>query len=307
MTAVLRDRYGVRATGFEPLAGGLDSAARIYRIGPDLVLRVSRHPVSEATLRVPRALRDAGLTAVVAPRPTPDGELRVEAHELTWTVYPYVDGPNGYAHGMTSELWGELGSVLRTVHDADVPPEVRALLTRDSADVTAYDGLPARDAEVLAAGGVFAATWERHRADMFAMLDQLHRLSGPLRAEPRPQVLCHGDLHPGNVLVGADGLRLVDWDCVLLAPRERDFLFAPPGAFYSAYGIDEDALDWVALTYYRCERVLQDVLAFAAEAAADEPGAARWIDHVFAAEGEAADTVTAAARLPSELDVLTRR
>lgn len=40
----------------------------------------------------------------------------------------------------------------------------------------------------------------------------------------------HGDLHVGNVLVAADGFRYIDFDDVVLAPRERDLgvLFGVP-------------------------------------------------------------------------------
>jgi spectinomycin phosphotransferase len=43
-------------------------------------------------------------------------------------------------------------------------------------------------------------------------------------------VLCHGDPHLGNLLhEGADVVSLVDWDDVVLAPRERDIMFLRGG------------------------------------------------------------------------------
>jgi hypothetical protein len=35
-------------------------------------------------------------------------------------------------------------------------------------------------------------------------------------------VVCHGDVHPGNVLVAADGPLLIDWDLLCVAPRAWD-------------------------------------------------------------------------------------
>jgi thiamine kinase-like enzyme len=35
-------------------------------------------------------------------------------------------------------------------------------------------------------------------------------------------VVCHGDVHPGNVIQGADGPVLLDWDLRCLAPRGWD-------------------------------------------------------------------------------------
>jgi len=35
-------------------------------------------------------------------------------------------------------------------------------------------------------------------------------------------VLTHGEPHPGNTMLTADGWRLIDWDTALIAPPERD-------------------------------------------------------------------------------------
>ena len=54
---------------------------------------------------------------------------------------------------------------------------------------------------------------------------------------------------------------MIDWDEVMLAPKERDFIFVrepQAAAFWEGYGQRE--IDWVALTYYLWERVVQDVI-----------------------------------------------
>jgi spectinomycin phosphotransferase len=47
----------------------------------------------------------------------------------------------------------------------------------------------------------------------------------------------------------------------MLAPNERDFIFVrepQAEAFFQGYG--QAAIDWVAVTYYRWERVVQDLI-----------------------------------------------
>jgi spectinomycin phosphotransferase len=61
---------------------------------------------------------------------------------------------------------------------------------------------------------------------------------------------------------------VVDWDDVMLAPRERDFIFVGEpvsgsgrnfgSPFFRGYGQTE--VDWTLLTYYRYERVIQDLI-----------------------------------------------
>jgi len=41
-------------------------------------------------------------------------------------------------------------------------------------------------------------------------------------APPAPDVICHGDLHPFNLLIDGDRVTLLDWSVALLAPREFD-------------------------------------------------------------------------------------
>lgn len=56
------------------------------------------------------------------------------------------------------------------------------------------------------------------RSDVAAALDQLAART-PAAADP---VVCHGDLHPFNVLADADGLTLLDWTAALLAEPSFD-------------------------------------------------------------------------------------
>jgi aminoglycoside phosphotransferase (APT) family kinase protein len=44
-------------------------------------------------------------------------------------------------------------------------------------------------------------------------------------AAPAPDVICHGDLHPFNLLADGDQVTLLDWSSALLAPRAYDVAF----------------------------------------------------------------------------------
>jgi spectinomycin phosphotransferase len=86
--------------------------------------------------------------------------------------------------------------------------------------------------------------------------------------------VCHSDIHAGNLLIGAnDNLYIVDWDNPILAPKERDLMYAGGGQFgaartpqaeetlfYRGYG--QTQVDPIALAYYRYERIVQDIAEF---------------------------------------------
>lgn len=41
-------------------------------------------------------------------------------------------------------------------------------------------------------------------------------------SRPAPEVICHGDLHPFNLLADGDRVTVLDWSTALLAPRGYD-------------------------------------------------------------------------------------
>jgi spectinomycin phosphotransferase len=115
---------------------------------------------------------------------------------------------------------------------------------------------------------------------------------------------------------------VIDWDEVMLAPKERDFLFvkessaaseALPGtpAFFQGYGQTE--IDWIALTYYRYERVIQDLIACTQEVFfRDDLGEDTKADSVqlfraiLAGGGQIDAASHASAHLPPDLAIPTR-
>jgi Ser/Thr protein kinase RdoA (MazF antagonist) len=67
--------------------------------------------------------------------------------------------------------------------------------------------------------------WLRARAGFIPA-----RIDAGIRARlgrlPKSDTLCHGDLHPGNVIVTAEGSRLVDWAGMVRAPAAYDLAVA---------------------------------------------------------------------------------
>jgi spectinomycin phosphotransferase len=110
------------------------------------------------------------------------------------------------------------------------------------------------------------------RSEIGLIVERGGQLGLALQARSLELVLCHADIHAGNILIGADdGLYIVDWDNPMLAPKERDLALIGGGSgawhgrrqanqFYQGYGPAE--VDRMALAYYRYERIIQDIAAF---------------------------------------------
>lgn len=109
--------------------------------------------------------------------------------------------------------------------------EIPGLLAGTMADLHALDPAPVRDQlasscdiPVTVPGMLDAVrkmARDYGRADLAAAAQWL--ISSPL--PPAPEVICHGDLHPFNLLVDGADRCLLDWTTALLAPRVYDVAF----------------------------------------------------------------------------------
>ena len=70
---------------------------------------------------------------------------------------------------------------------------------------------------------------QQHAAPIRRLLDRYDHLAAAACAQPSPPVLTHGEPHPGNTMLTADGWVLIDWDTALAAPPERDLWSLDPG------------------------------------------------------------------------------
>lgn len=292
LRACLREEYGLEAAALAFLPLGLDTRAGLYRVvsaqGAAYLLKVKAGSFYEAGARVPRYLADQGIAAVVAPQPSTRGALWTHLpgrEDWVAMVYPFIEGDRGWNSAMTDEQWRATGAALRQIHQVALPPGGFASLRRETFDPAEYrraaQAIEAELAHVEGGSGsqierTLSAGWRQHQPAIHAMLAVLEGLAVPLMERPGPYVICHADLHPSNIIRDpAGGVHVIDWDDVMLAPKQRDFLFtgdpasdngiagSGPSPFFQGYGPAE--IDWVAIAYHRYERIVQDVIVCAQE------------------------------------------
>lgn len=191
--------------------------------------------VSDLTTKPLAGLRQAMETAaslaeqlpfVVAPVRSDDGETVVLLNDrYALSVFPYVMGKAGSfgdpVHPGVSEL-------LTALHRCE-PPAGTPVAPIDVPARAALTALLDEPGEWFSdqAREVFVA----HTEILRAALTELDLLAGQL---PDERVVTHGEPHAGNVIHSPQGLCLIDWDTVGLAPPERDhWLVGGYSAFYS--------------------------------------------------------------------------
>lgn len=306
--AHLRDAYDMPVSELVFLPLGADANTAVYRAvagGAPYFVKLRGGEFEESAVAVPHFLSEQGIRAIIAPLPTQAGRLWDEIGGYRLILYPFIESRDAYEVEWTAWLWREFGAALRRIHDVDLPPALAGLVRREAFSPRWRERLreflqlaATRDYEEPAAAAM-AALLNRRRRELLELIAHAERLAAVLQSRSPGFVLCHSDLHAGNAVTDAAGrLYLVDWDQPILAPRERDLMY-PGGAqgfrghapgdeerfFYEGYG--EIEIDWAAIAYYRCERIVEDIAVYGEqllltdEGGADRPQAIGYVKSNF--------------------------
>lgn len=329
LRACLQEQYDISAVALEFLPLGLDTRAGVYRVvskhGTCYFLKAKSGSLYQPCCLVPGYLRDQGIAAVVAPLPTRRHTLWTQAGDWTVIVYPFINGDTGLHLGMMDGNWQEVGTIFKQIHGVMLPPGGFKSLRKETFDPTKYARWVRafETQQVRAFGGsrvehALRSSWMAHQPTIHTMLTSMEALAHLLKERAGPHVICHADLHANNLLRDqADHMFVIDWDDVMLAPRERDFIFvreAPADGsalqdtspFFQGYG--RTKIDWIALTYYRYERVVQDLIECAEQVVfrndlgeETRADAVQLFGDIFAEGGMIDAAFAATAHLPSDL------
>jgi spectinomycin phosphotransferase len=280
----LRDEYGVDVAQITFLPLGADRNTAIYRIvardETPYFLKLRSGAFDETSVALPRFLSDQGIKQIIAPLAPRAGQLWAELDIYKAILYPFVEGRDGYQVRMSEQQWGEFGSALKKLHAVDVPPKLADHIRRETYSPRWREAVRAalvraeHDGFDDPAADKLAALLRKRRDEILTLVERADELAQWLRGQSPECVLCHSDVHAGNILIdGGGALYIVDWDDPVFAPKERDLMFiggaqgfVTQGAweeetlFYRGYG--QTAVDPVALAYYRYERIVEDIAVF---------------------------------------------
>jgi spectinomycin phosphotransferase len=281
--ACLRRDYGIEPASVEFLPLGYDFNAAVYRVtasdGHAYFLKIRFAPLNPLSVTVPRALNATNVPEAVAPLPTITGAPWGEIDGHAALLYPFIEGEARYEMTLTPDQWRSYGAILRRIHDTTLPDEIASTLPREtfvphaaySAAIDKIDALITEREFGNTYDRQFAEFWRVHQPTIHRVHQHAIQLGRMLQAQPPGFVLCHADIHKGNLLREPDGrLHVVDWDQPILAPKERDFVFilggdpdaltAEESLFTEGYGTAK--IDTLALAYYRYEWCVQDIGSF---------------------------------------------
>jgi spectinomycin phosphotransferase/16S rRNA (guanine(1405)-N(7))-methyltransferase len=225
------------------------------------------------------ALQAAGCAFVVAPIPTDAGEPCARLGEFAVAVYPRVEGVHFVDGEFTSDEHrrGVLNLVI-ALHRLPLAsaPAVRvddfAIPRRTDLEA----GLAGHAADGDGPYGSRVSNLLRRDGEAVrAALAYYDGVAARVDATERSRVITHGEPHAANTIATPNGLVLIDWDTVLVAPPERDLWGLDPGdgenlrAYADATGT---APSPDALALYRLRWDLNDIAEYVHRLRLPHPG-----------------------------------
>ncbi len=282
----LKNNYGISVQALTELPLGADSNASVYRAETlekiSYFVKLKHGHEDHISLAILKWLQQSNVQLIIPPMTTKDQQSFTHMGDFTLTVYPFIEGKNGFNQNLTDDQWITLGKGLRQVHELKVPPAIAEQLRRENFSPSfrqmvrgfypLFEGKPFGDKisqDLLA----FIKTYI---SVIHQLVDRSEFYAQKCQHDSAPLVLCHADIHAGNVLIAEDhSLYIVDWDVTrhtMLAPKERDLMFIGAGVgnvwnkhseeelFYQGYG--DTQINMNLLAYYRHERIVEDIAEY---------------------------------------------
>jgi len=250
-----------------------------------------RKNFNEVVVRVPMFLRESGVEEMIVPFVTKSKQLWAGFGEYRIILYPFVEGKDGFEVELTDDHRRRLGLAFKEIHTAQIPPELREMIRKETFSAEWREDMKSFQAQVenktfheLTAAKL-AEFIKSNQDEITRLVERAEGLASELQSNPPERVLCHSDIHGGNILISNTGeLYIVDWDDPILAPKERDLMFIGGGidriwkskqeetVFYEGYG--KTAIHSGAMAYYRYERVIEDLVVICDQLLLSDQGGA---------------------------------
>jgi spectinomycin phosphotransferase len=280
---IIETEYGISVSGIDQLNIGFDKNTAVYKlVSTDrkvYFLKIRSGNFTESSLTIPslisRKTNSSNLINIVK---TADGKLYVERASLYIMIFPFINGQPGWDISLAKDQFVDFGKFMHTIHSTELPDAYSRIIPKETYDpkyrewIKEYIGAIAID-EIRYDNPVmirFFDVFQKKRGIILKILSCAEEMLKEIKPENQKMCLCHGDIHAGNILIDQNNFYIVDWDTILLAPREKDLMFIGGGIgnkwnttkeieyFYYGYG-KEAEINKNLIKYFRCDRILQDI------------------------------------------------
>lgn len=279
---LLKYNYAIDAQSVQPLQLGADMNALVYKVtaGSHLYfLKIKYGNHEEVHMAITQLLHDSHIKEIIFPITTIDGNLFKQFNYFKMIVYPFINGQDGFRQPLTKNQWIALGKALKKIHTLSIPVAIRKSLREETFSSKwreIVSALPLQIESDTSDNQItidFKHYYQEKRHTINRLVHSAEELCKQIDVNSNEYVLCHSDIHAGNVLMTSnESFYIVDWDDPMIAPKERDLMFIGGGVgnvwnasdevahFYEGYG--KTNINETVLSYYRHERIIEDIAQY---------------------------------------------
>jgi spectinomycin phosphotransferase len=279
---IIENSYDIHIDTIMQLFKGADKDTFIYRIsarrGKTFFLKIRTGNFAESSVQAPQFLSRNHVKHIIAPVETASGGLFLKTKNYTIMLYPFINGKSAMERPLTKSQWAEFGKALKTMHTAGFPESVKIPVEKFT---TPWRAIVKKYLDEISGKKIknkydeqFLKIYIENSGLINKMITRSDKLLAEMGNAPREYCLCHGDIHAGNILITDENeLYIVDWDTLIMAPKERDLMFIGGGVadkwntekeedyFYSGYG-EKESVNLKLVSYYRYDRIIEDLVVY---------------------------------------------
>lgn len=283
----LNSSYGIKVATLTPILLGADINAQVYKAETSnqlsYFIKLRRGQRRDIGVILQLALHESSIKHIVPPVKTTQGAPTHQIDGFTLIVYPFIDGQDGFGKALTDDQWITLGKTMKKIHEFNVPESIKKYIEKESYSSEWYNAVRLVYTHINAAQTATGKVaieliifMQKHKNTIQRLIERTEQLAHKVKKLSPQNVLCHADIHAGNVLItNDDQIYIVDWDQPIMAPKERDLMFIGGGIgniwnnpeeeklFYEGYGKTKINTDLLA--YYRHERIMEDMAIYSQE------------------------------------------
>lgn len=174
-----------------------------------------------ASLPTLNAMKDAGIERIGYPVHTKNHELYVKDNDELIILFNYIEGAQSYDYDYYTfgKLLGEIHQITNKI-ETDIPVESFKFDIKDVFEKQYNDILASKEKNPVAQ--YLKEVLKQNKEEIDKYYEVLQKLIAQTPRTKTDLVITHGDAG-GNVLVKfPTDIYIIDWDEILLAPRERD-------------------------------------------------------------------------------------
>lgn len=252
---IIKDNYGLHVAhvsdaprGFVALSYYIDTPQKRYFFK---VRNQSLDSFEQSTQDLYQ-LNRAAVPNISVVLPARGGKMTAQVGQARGALYELADGTLSTDYGPAT-----LGAILADLHS--FKGKIKGTEEFDHSYHSRYTKL----LETLFASDYLTDKRLEDSVTLFdELFDKFDTQGNRLKSESFAAVPTHGDAH-NNVMVAGSRHTLVDWDSIMLAPKERDlWIFADNHTLLNAYGTKSSELDKDLVDYYALGRLFSDLNGF---------------------------------------------